>query len=298
MSPFGLLDARPSAVSEGVSMTSSRIPSFLAGAVLATLGAGALTLGASDHRSGAASTPAAPAVDQPTLRNTSNNDSAKQVYDGAKESVVFVSAQSSQGQGTGSGFVVSADGKIVTNQHVVDGAEQVTVRIGTGGEEQPATVLAADASKDLALLQVDTGGAELPALSLGDSSAVGVGDPVFAIGNPYGLDHTLTSGIVSALDRDIQAPDGTPISGAIQTDAVGVTGSRPIVSLRMTLVVTTWLGTISRAPSAVRLATAATSTRPVSSRAGTFSPAAYPAPMTPIFLIFILVSWLNPFKRG
>ena len=219
MSPFGLLDARPSAVSEGVSMTSSRIPSFLAGAVLATLGAGALTLGASDHRSGAASTPAAPAVDQPTLRNTSNNDSAKQVYDGAKESGVFVSAQSSQGQGTGSGFVVSADGKIVTNQHVVDGAEQVTVRIGTGGEEQPATVLAADASKDLALLQVDTGGAELPALSLGDSSAVGVGDPVFAIGNPYGLDHTLTSGIVSALDRDIQAPDGTPISGAIQTDA-------------------------------------------------------------------------------
>ena len=98
-------------------------------------------------------------------------------------------------------------GELVTV--VIDGAEQVSVRIGIEGEEQPATVLAADASKDLALLQVDTGGADLAALPLGDSNAVGVGDAVFAIGNPYGLDHTLTSGIVSALNRDIQAPDGT-----------------------------------------------------------------------------------------
>jgi len=201
-------------------MSSSRIPSFLAGAALATAGAGALALGTNHDQHAAAPAPAVATVDQPALHAASNtNDSAKSVYDGAKESVVFVSAQSAQGQATGSGFVVSGDGRIITNEHVVDGAEQVTVRIGTSGDEQPATVLAADASKDLALLQVDTGGTQLPALELADSGAVGVGDPVYAIGNPYGLDHTLTSGIVSALGRDIEAPDGTPISGVIQTDA-------------------------------------------------------------------------------
>jgi putative serine protease PepD len=80
-----------------------------------------------------------------------------------------------------------------------------------------AQVLAADASKDLALLKVD--GTNLKHLDFGDSSSLQVGDDVYAIGNPYGLDHTLTSGIVSALDRQIQAPDGTAIDGAIQTDA-------------------------------------------------------------------------------
>jgi putative serine protease PepD len=78
-------------------------------------------------------------------------------------------------------------------------------------------VLAADASKDLALLKIDATG--LKALPFGDSKSLEVGDNVYAIGNPFGLDNTLTSGIVSALGRDIQAPDGTPIAGAIQTDA-------------------------------------------------------------------------------
>ena len=107
----------------------------------------------------------------------------------------------------------------MTNEHVVDGAQQVTVKLGTSDAELPAQVLAADASKDLALLQVDTGGTALHPLTLGDSSKVQVGDTVYAIGNPYGLDHTFTSGIVSALGREIQAPDGTPIEGALQTDA-------------------------------------------------------------------------------
>jgi putative serine protease PepD len=95
----------------------------------------------------------------------------------------------------------------------------VTVKLGTNGKEQPATIVAADASKDLALLKVDPGSTKLHALSFGDSSSVQIGDATYAIGNPYGLDHTLTSGIVSALNRDIQAPDGSPIKGAIQTDA-------------------------------------------------------------------------------
>jgi putative serine protease PepD len=146
-------------------------------------------------------------------------NAAKQVYNDAKESVAFISADTAQGQATGSGFVVTSDGGIITNAHVVDGAQQVTVKLGTNGAAQPATVIAADLSKDLAILQVDTGGKALHPLSLADSSKVQVGDPVYAIGNPLGLDHTFTGGIVSALDRQIQAPDGTPISGALQTDA-------------------------------------------------------------------------------
>ena len=168
--------------------------------------------------------------DHPTSQNTptlsatrsvsgANLDTARNVYARAKDSVAYVSAQLDQGQATGSGFVVSSDGKVITNDHVVDGAQQVTVKIGTDGTERNATVLAADASKDLALLQVDTGGRSLFPLTLGDSSKVQVGQTTYAIGNPYGLDHTFTSGIVSALGRQIQAPDGTPIDGAIQTDA-------------------------------------------------------------------------------
>jgi putative serine protease PepD len=141
------------------------------------------------------------------------------VYDSAHPSVAFISAASQEGQATGSGFVVSSDGLVVTNDHVIDGAQQVTARIGAGTTDYPATVVGVDPSKDLALLRVDTGGAKLQPLPIADSGQVGVGDNVYAIGNPYGLDDTLTTGIVSALDRDIQSPDGSTISGVIQTDA-------------------------------------------------------------------------------
>ncbi len=177
-------------------------------------GAGYVALSSADHH---AATPNATAIASTSPRTAPT--AAGRIYDDAKESVVYVSSQLAQGQATGSGFVVSADGKIITNEHVVDGAQQVTVKIGTDGGEMPATVLAADASKDLALLKVDTGGKSLHPLTLGDSSNVQVGQTTYAIGNPYGLDHTFTSGIVSALQRSIQAPDGTPIKGAIQTDA-------------------------------------------------------------------------------
>ena len=105
----------------------------------------------------------------------------------------------------------------MTNEHVVDGATRVQVKVGTSDKAQDATVVGADPSRDLALLKVD--GSNLSTLSLGDSSSVGVGDAVYAIGNPFGLDHTFTTGIVSALQRSLQAPDGATISGAIQTDA-------------------------------------------------------------------------------
>jgi putative serine protease PepD len=142
---------------------------------------------------------------------------ARQVYNASKNAVTYIVADTPEGQATGSGFVVSKDGLIVTNDHVVDGASQVQVKIGTSDKAQDATVVGADPSRDLALLKVDAG--NLPTLSLGDSSTVNVGDPTYAIGNPFGLDHTLTTGIVSALQRSLQAPDGAKISGAIQTDA-------------------------------------------------------------------------------
>jgi putative serine protease PepD len=153
----------------------------------------------------------------PQTQLVSDEGTAKQVYDGAKDAVAYISAASPQGQGTGSGFVVSSDGLIVTNAHVVDGATQVAVKIGTDGEQLPAEIVGIDPSQDLALLDVDAD--DLPTLELGDSGGVEVGDATYAIGNPYGLDHTLTTGVVSALDRDLQAPDGATISGGIQTDA-------------------------------------------------------------------------------
>ena len=195
----------------------SRFPAFVAGAVVAVGGVAVISPIAGNGERTAVRPSAATQQPQTVNVSDSSDGTAKKVYESAKEAVVQIGAVTAQGQSTGTGFVISSDGKIVTNQHVVDGAQQVTVKIGTEGGEQQAEVLAADASKDLALLQVDASG--LQALELGDSSGVEVGDSVYAIGSPYGLDHTLTGGIVSALGRDLQAPDGSPIDGAIQTDA-------------------------------------------------------------------------------
>jgi putative serine protease PepD len=200
---------------------SSKLAAFGACALIAGAGgAGVAAVVVDGHGNSSAATTAATA-DRGTVRPVAEttDSTAKSVYDGAKDAVVYISAQTGQGTATGSGFVVSTDGKIITNEHVVDGATSVTVKIGTDGKEQTAQVLGADASKDLALLKVDPGSTKLHALSFGDSSNLQVGDNVYAIGNPYGLDHTLTSGIVSALNRDIQAPSGATIPGAIQTDA-------------------------------------------------------------------------------
>jgi putative serine protease PepD len=200
-------------VAPSISMKPSKI---LAGGVAAALAIG--VGGALGHEltnsSSSATTAGAPTT---SARAISDDETARNVYNGAKDSVTYITSDTAQGQATGSGFVISGDGLIVTNEHVVDGATQVQVKIGTSGKAQPAKVVGADASRDLALLKVDASG--LKTLPLGDSSKVSVGDPTYAIGNPYGLDHTLTTGIVSALGRDLQSPNGSKISGAIQTDA-------------------------------------------------------------------------------
>ncbi len=139
----------------------------------------------------------------------------------------FFGPVTGQSQALGSGFVVSHQGYILTNAHVVssDGraASKVSVVFkGAGSQTTPvtATIVGIDETSDVAVLKVDPAGtAKLDPLPLGDSSAVQVGEPVVAIGNPLGYDFTLTSGIVSATDRNLQSPNGSTISNGIQTDA-------------------------------------------------------------------------------
>jgi putative serine protease PepD len=119
---------------------------------------------------------------------------------------------------SGSGFVIDGEGRVVTNQHVVGGADEVTVRFHDG-TEAPARVVGSDPSTDIALIDLDEVPADVEPLPLGSSESLEVGDPVIALGSPFGLEGTVTAGIVSGLDRQIQAPDGFTIDGVIQTDA-------------------------------------------------------------------------------
>jgi S1-C subfamily serine protease len=130
----------------------------------------------------------------------------------------FLPPESRKVQSLGSGFVIDRRGDIVTNDHVISGA--TNVRVGfTGGASYPAHVVGADPSTDLAVIRLDSLPDGLQALGFDRSSDIHPGDPVYAIGNPFGLDRTMTAGIVSATGRDIQAPNGLTIPGAIQTDA-------------------------------------------------------------------------------
>ncbi|MFF1464549.1 S1C family serine protease [Streptomyces sp. NPDC058330] len=115
--------------------------------------------------------------------------------------IVEIGATSSAGEATGSGVVITANGEIVTNNHVISGASQITVTLSTG-KTYTADVVGTDADKDLALIKLQ-GASGLKTATLGDSSSVKVGDEVVAIGSPEGLTGTVTSGIVSALDRDV-----------------------------------------------------------------------------------------------
>jgi S1-C subfamily serine protease len=123
-----------------------------------------------------------------------------------------------QGVATGSGIVIDANGTILTNYHVIANAIKVTVSFEKG-QTVEAQVVGKDPSNDLAVLHIPTDGLTLHPLALGDSSAAQVGDPVYAIGNPFDLQRTLTTGVVSALQRQITAPNGFTIDNVLQTDA-------------------------------------------------------------------------------
>jgi len=118
--------------------------------------------------------------------------------------------------GTGSGFIVNGDGTILTNNHVVRGSSQLTVKL-SDMKSYKARVLGTDPRNDLALIRIDAG-RKLPTLRLGDSDALVVGQKVLAIGNPFGLEGTLTTGVVSSLNRKLQTDDER-LEGMIQTDA-------------------------------------------------------------------------------
>jgi putative serine protease PepD len=119
---------------------------------------------------------------------------------------------------TGTGFEVDSQGDIVTAQHVVAGANKVTVKL-QDGTVRTATVLGTDDSTDVAVLHINPSGLTLHPLPLGDSAALSVGNPLVVIGDPFNYNRSLSTGVVSALDRTIQAPDGFTIADAIQTDA-------------------------------------------------------------------------------
>jgi S1-C subfamily serine protease len=175
-----------------------------------------------------ATPPTEPAADEGRDRTTVN-----EIYRAAAPGVAFIRADSGSersqaspyglppggGTATGSGFVIDEDGRIITNAHVVDGAEQIEVTLGDEGHSYGAELLGTDPSTDIAVIDVDAPADVLEPLALGDSSAVEVGDAAVAIGNPFGLDRTATAGIVSAVQREIRAPNGFVIQDAIQTDA-------------------------------------------------------------------------------
>lgn len=121
-------------------------------------------------------------------------------------------------RGTGSGFVWDSEGRIVTNYHVIEDASQVEVTLADGSSWK-ASLVGAAPDKDIAVLQISAPAKRLQPIAVGDSRSLQVGQKVFAIGNPFGLDQTLTAGIVSALGREIKAVTGRNINEVIQTDA-------------------------------------------------------------------------------
>ena len=169
--------------------------------------------------------------DRPTAPAASLGPSAQDVYSRARQGVVLVEARRpgvrlpsgpprrGDGVATGSGFVIDDRGYVVTNDHVVAGRSEVSVGFSRD-DAQDAKVIGRDPSTDLALLRVDGDRAKgLEPLPLGDSDEVRIGDRAIAIGNPLGLERTLTAGVVSATDRRIDAPNGFSIDDAVQTDA-------------------------------------------------------------------------------
>jgi S1-C subfamily serine protease len=211
------------------------LSALLGGLVVAVVGLVAIAAGLVGSSSDTTTTVAAPltAPVDAKASDRQEGNTVNEIYKADGEGVAFIESQiesepafspfgevePESGTATGSGFVIDRDGRILTNNHVIEGATKVTVKLGDSEKAYEAKVIGADPGTDVALLQVDAPRDELHPLTLGRSAGVQVGDPVVAIGNPFGLDRTVTSGIVSALQRQIQAPNGFSISNVIQTDA-------------------------------------------------------------------------------
>ena len=215
-------------------MGSNLVSGFLGGVVAIVIGAILISTGVID----VGDKSPAPAS-QPTLANPRPDAapsagralSVREIYRKDGPGVAYIQAaivqqttnqfgfpQQQRGEATGSGFVLDAQGYVATNAHVVSGARNVQVRFGQG-REVTAKIVGSDPSTDLAVIKVDPSKVKLTPVPLGDSNAAQVGDPVVAIGNPLGFEDTVTTGIVSAVGRDIKSPNEFTIAHAIQTDA-------------------------------------------------------------------------------
>jgi S1-C subfamily serine protease len=211
-----------------------------AGAVLALAGQGAVA-GGSVTTVVREVADAAPAASLPAVAARAGAPTIREIYARTRRGVVQVNATRvlrgldtdpffglPYGErprlGVGSGFVIDKAGHVVTSLHVVEGAETITVSF-SNRDRVKARLVGADPATDLAVLQLDTPSRALTPLILGDSDRLAVGDPVVAIGNPFGLDRTVTAGIVSALARPLTAPNGAELEDVIQTDAALNEGS-------------------------------------------------------------------------
>ncbi len=151
---------------------------------------------------------------------SSTTPSATQVYQRDASGVVSIKAVDADGADSGTGIVLNDEGLILTNNHVISEGTSITVSPGKSASvSRAASVVGTDPNSDLALIKINPAGLGLKPLKLVSSSSVQVGDSVYALGNPYGLTETLTKGIVSALEREISAPNGATIKDVIQTDA-------------------------------------------------------------------------------
>ena len=213
---------------------SSPASALLGGMVVAAFGWLAISAGWVEAQSSDTAPALAPALPEsaggPASGAVADSETAiGRIYAGAQRGVAYIEADRAGsglgalgpggGTATGSGFVLDAGGHVLTNQHVVTDADAIRVKLGDSDRTYDAKLIGSDPATDLALLKVSAPDAQIHPLALGRSSAVAVGDPVIAIGNPFGLDRTVTAGIVSALQRQIQAPNGFSISDVIQTDA-------------------------------------------------------------------------------
>ncbi len=176
---------------------------------------------------GGASSPAATTIAQRDAALTEDESINVRIYRQASPAVANILTKATEYdffmdpvpiEGAGSGFVIDPRGYILTNFHVVEGAQSIEVVLGDQSR-YPAKYIGADQRNDVALIKIDPKGKRLVALALGDSGAIQVGQKVLAIGNPFGFQSTLTTGVVSALGRTVQTSQTTFIDEAIQTDA-------------------------------------------------------------------------------
>jgi putative serine protease PepD len=166
----------------------------------------------------AAPSAAATAATTTPVQGTSSTTTAESVYAQVSPGVVTIAVNVGRGQAIGSGIVLDTKGDILTNTHVIAGAQQMQVTLSSG-QTVAATLVGSNTAADLAVIRINVPVSSLHPVTLGDSTAVQVGDSVYAIGSPFGLAGTLTEGIVSNLNQSGSASNGANLAGLIQTDA-------------------------------------------------------------------------------